>query len=77
MEEVDAQFQYITDLYRAYARGDIKNFKIVWSTTNDELIADIFITPAKTVPYINLNFVAVKTGITFDEVIGTLNNGKI
>jgi hypothetical protein len=69
MEEFELLMDYIRGLEEAKKWGDIKEFRINWNTTDDELIADIFIIPAKTVPYINLNFVAVKTGITFDEVI--------
>lgn len=75
MEEVEAQLDYITRLYQAYERGDIKDLKIVWNTTDQELIADIFFRPVKAVPYINLNFVTVKSNVSFDEVIAT--HGKI
>lgn len=34
---------------------------------------DVYIRPAKVAKYITLNFVAVRTGVTFDEVIGSFN----
>jgi hypothetical protein len=38
----------------------------------NELIASIFIKPARSINYITLNFVAVRTGIDFEEVVGTV-----
>jgi len=37
---------------------------------NNEFIADIYIKPARTINYIGLNFIATKTGVSFEEVIG-------
>ena len=37
---------------------------------NNEFIADIYIKPARSINYIGLNFVATKTGVNFEEVIG-------
>lgn len=36
----------------------------------NEFVADIYIKPAKSINYISLNFIATKTGITFDEAVG-------
>jgi hypothetical protein len=37
---------------------------------NNEFIADIYVKPARSINFIGLNFVATKTGISFEEVIG-------
>lgn len=37
---------------------------------NQEFIADIYIKPARSVNFIGLNFIATKTGVDFQEVIG-------
>jgi hypothetical protein len=37
---------------------------------NNEFVADIYIKPARSINYIGLNFIATKTGVDFEEVIG-------
>ena len=37
---------------------------------NNEFVADIYIKPARSINFIGLNFVATKTGVNFEEVIG-------
>lgn len=37
----------------------------------NEFIANIFIKPARSINYVTLNFVAVRTGVDFEEVVGT------
>lgn len=39
---------------------------------NNEFIADIFIKPTRSINFIGLTFVATRTGVSFDEVIGTV-----
>ena len=59
-------------------RRGIVDFKVVCDTTNNtaevidrnEFVADIFIKPAKSINFIQLNFVATRSGISFDEVGG-------
>ena len=54
------------------------DFLVVCDTTNNtpeiidrnEMVADIYIKPAKSINFITLNFIATKTGATFDESIG-------
>ncbi len=54
------------------------DFLVVCDQTNNtpeiidrnEMVADIYIKPAKSINFITLNFVATKTGATFDESIG-------
>jgi hypothetical protein len=37
---------------------------------NNEFIADIYIKPSRSINFIGLNFIATKTGVAFEEVIG-------
>jgi len=39
---------------------------------NNEFRADIYLKPAKSINYITLTFVAVRTGVSFEEVVGTV-----
>jgi hypothetical protein len=38
---------------------------------NNEFIADIYIKPSRSINFIGLTFIATKTGVNFEEVIGT------
>ena len=59
-------------------RRGIFDFKVVCDSTNNtgevidrnEFIGDIYIKPARSINFITLNFVAVRTGVAFSEVIG-------
>ena len=61
-------------------RRGITDFKVVCDETNNtaavidrnEFIANIFIKPARSINFITLNFVAVRTGVEFEEVVGTV-----
>ena len=61
-------------------RRGITDFKVVCDSTNNtasvvdrnEFIANIFIKPARSINYVTLNFVAVRTGVEFEEVVGTV-----
>jgi len=39
---------------------------------NNEFRADIFMKPAKSINYVTLTFVATRTGVAFEEVVGTV-----
>ena len=39
---------------------------------NNEFVADIFIKPARSINFIGLTFVATRSGVSFDEVIGNV-----
>ena len=39
---------------------------------SNEFVADIFIKPSRSINFIGLTFVATRTGISFDEVIGSV-----
>jgi len=59
-------------------RGGILEFKVVCDTTNNtagvidrnEFVGDIYIKPNKSINFIQLNFVAVRTGVEFSEIVG-------
>ncbi len=59
-------------------RRGITDFRVVCDETNNtgevidrnEFIGDIYIKPARSINFIQLNFVAVRTGVSFDEIVG-------
>jgi len=59
-------------------RRGINDFRVVCDETNNtgevidrnEFIGDIYIKPARSINFIQLNFVAVRTGVAFEEVVG-------
>ena len=61
-------------------RRGITDFRVVCDETNNtaavvdrnEFIANVFIKPARSINYVTLNFVAVRTGVEFEEVVGTV-----
>ena len=62
------------------ARQGITDFRIVCDSTNNtgnvidqnRFIGDIYIKPARSINFIELNFVAVRTDVEFSEVVGTI-----
>ena len=60
------------------ARRGIYDFKVVCDRTNNtgevidrnEFVGDIYIKPARAINFIQLNFVAVRTGVDFSEIVG-------
>ncbi|MDB4339595.1 phage tail sheath subtilisin-like domain-containing protein [bacterium] len=77
-----AEFVNIVEpvLREVKGRRGITDFRVVCDETNNtpaiidrnEFIANIFIKPARSINYITLNFVAVRTGVDFEEVVGTV-----
>lgn len=59
-------------------RRGIFDFRVVCDTTNNtpevidsnRFVGDIYIKPARSINFIQLNFVAVRTGVSFDEIVG-------
>ena len=59
-------------------RRGIYDFRVVCDESNNtpevidrnEFVGDIYIKPARSINFIQLNFVAVRTGVSFDEVVG-------
>ncbi|MDA7701641.1 phage tail sheath subtilisin-like domain-containing protein [Gammaproteobacteria bacterium] len=77
-----AEFVNIVEpfLREIQGRRGITDFKVICDSTNNsasvvdrnEFIANIFIKPARSINYVTLNFVAVRTGVEFEEVVGTV-----
>jgi phage tail sheath protein FI len=66
---------YLRDIQ---GRRGIYDFRVVCDTTNNtpevidrnEFRGDIYIKPARSINFIQLNFVAVRTGVEFEEIVG-------
>lgn len=77
-----AEFVNIVEpvLREVKGRRGITDFKVVCDASNNtsavvdrnEFIANIFIKPARSINYVTLNFVAVRSGVDFEEVVGTV-----
>ena len=75
-----AQFRNLVEpfLRDVQGRRGIFDFKVVCDSTNNtgevidrnEFIGDIYIKPARSINFITLNFIAVRTGVAFSEVGG-------
>lgn len=75
-----AQFRNLVEpfLRDVQGRRGITDFRVVCDATNNtgevidrnEFIGDIFIKPARSINFITLNFIAVRTGVSFSEVGG-------
>lgn len=67
-------------LREVQGRRGITDFRVVCDETNNtpevvdrnEFKADIFIKPARSINFVTLSFVAVRTGVDFEEVVGTV-----
>lgn len=59
-------------------RRGITDFRVVCDTTNNtsdiidsnRFVGDLYIKPARSINFIQLNFVAVRTGVSFEEIVG-------
>lgn len=77
-----AEFVNIVEpvLREVQGRRGITDFRVICDETNNtaavvdrnEFKADIFIKPARSINYVTLSFVAVRTGVDFEEVVGTV-----
>ena len=73
-----AQFRNLVEpfLRDVQGRRGVTDFKVVCDETNNtgevidrnEFVADIYIKPARAINFIQLNFIATRTGISFEEV---------
>ena len=62
------------------SKRGIQDYRIICDETNNtaaiidnnEFIADIYIKPNRSINYIGLTFVATRTGVSFEEVIGNV-----
>ena len=79
-EFTQAQFRNLVEpfLRDIQGRRGITDFSVVCDGTNNtgevidrnEVVADIFIKPARSINFIQLNFIAVRTGVAFSEIGG-------
>jgi phage tail sheath protein FI len=75
-----AQFVALVEpfLRDVQGRRGINDFRVVCDETNNtpeiidrnEFVGDIYIKPSRSINFIQLNFVAVRTGVSFDEIVG-------
>jgi len=75
-----AQFIGLVEPYLRDVQGrrGIIDFKVVCDETNNtpqvidsnSFVGDIYIKPARSINFIQLNFVAVRTGVEFSEIVG-------
>jgi hypothetical protein len=75
-----AQFRNLVEpfLRDVQGRRGIYDYRVVCDETNNtaevidrnEFVGDIYIKPAKSINFIQLNFVAVRTGVEFSEIVG-------
>ena len=63
------------------AKRGVQDYVVICDSTNNtaavidnnEFVADIYIKPARSINFIGLNFIATKTGVDFEEIIGNFN----
>ena len=77
-----AEFVNIVEpfLREIQGRRGITDFRVVCDETNNtgqiidtnSFVASIFVKPARSINYVTLNFVAVRTGVDFEEVVGAV-----
>jgi len=75
-----SQFVNLVEPYLRDVQGrrGITDFRVVCDETNNtvevidrnEFVGDIFIKPARSINFIQLNFVAVRSGVAFEEIVG-------
>jgi hypothetical protein len=75
-----AQFKNLVEpfLRQVQGRRGIFDFRVVCDETNNtgqvidsnQFVGDIYIKPAKSINFIQLNFVAVRTGVDFNTIVG-------
>jgi len=75
-----AQFRNLVEPFLRDVKGrrGVTDFSVICDTTNNtsqvidanSFVADIFIKPARSINFINLNFVATRTGVDFSEISG-------
>jgi len=79
-EFTQSQFVALIDpfLRTVQAQRGIYSYKIVCDSTNNtpevidanKFVGDIYIQPARSINYIQLNFVATRTGVDFSQIVG-------
>ena len=75
-----AQFRNLVEpfLRDVQGRRGIFDFRVICDETNNtgeiidrnEFVADIYIKPARSINFMTLNFIATRTGVSFNEIVG-------
>ena len=75
-----AQFVNLVEPFLRDVKGrrGITDFRVVCDATNNtsdivdnnQFVGDLYIKPARSINFIQLNFVAVRTGVSFEEIVG-------
>jgi hypothetical protein len=75
-----AQFRNLVEpfLRDVQGRRGITDFRVVCDGSNNtsgvvernEFVGDIYVKPSRSINYIQLNFVAVRSGVEFSEIVG-------
>ncbi len=75
-----AQFVSLVEPFLRTVKGrrGIFDYRVVCDASNNtpdvidrnEFVGDIYVKPARSINFIQLNFVAVRTGVAFDEIVG-------
>ena len=75
-----SQFKNLVEpfLRDVQGRRGITDFRVVCDETNNtgevidrnEFVGDIYIKPSRSINFIQLNFVAVRSGVEFSEIVG-------
>jgi Phage tail sheath protein subtilisin-like domain/Phage tail sheath C-terminal domain len=75
-----AQFVNLVEpfLRTVQGRRGIYDYRVVCDETNNtpevidrnEFVGDIYVKPARSINFIQLNFIAVRTGVNFEEIVG-------
>jgi phage tail sheath protein FI len=76
-----AQFRNMVEpfLRDVQGRRGLTDFRVICDDTNNtgevidrnEFVASIFLVPVRSINFITLNFVAVRTGVSFEEIVGS------
>jgi hypothetical protein len=79
-EYTRAQFKNLVEPYLRDVKGrrGIYDFRVICDESNNtperidrnEFWGDIYIKPARSINFIQLNFIAIRTGVSFDEIVG-------
>ena len=70
IESLVAEKNYHRSLYTQTIVTSFSSTANVIDTNN--FVASIFIKPARSINFITLNFVATRTGVEFEEIVGTV-----
>lgn len=61
--------KHLSDIIIHHYYGDKASGEIFISEDGGHVTLDLYVVPGKTVEHINLNFIATKSNVTFEEII--------